>query len=139
VRDVSSSEKIDVLLQRWRECRTSEECTSVFREILHYLAENWIYLVSWSSFEAWGKYYVSPDRKRCIYVAMNPRVEPTLRVVDEIKFNDPGELANKIWLDQKGVISFERIRERVKAVFGVDVEMDGKNKFIRALFGEAPY
>jgi hypothetical protein len=136
---MSSKEKIDVLILRFKECRDEDECASVFKEIVNYLAENWIYLVSWSSFEAWGKYYVSPKKDRCIYIGANPRTDPTTRWVDEVKFTDPVDLANRVWRDQKGVIPFERIRERVKAVFGVDVEMNSENKFIRALFGEASY
>jgi hypothetical protein len=129
--------KIDILMWKWYNCREYEECVKVFKDIVNYLADNWIYLVSWSGFEAWGKYYVSPDRKRCIYIGANPRTDPVTRWVNEIKFNDPAELANKIWLNQKGVITFSKIKKSIKNVFGVDVEMDERNRFIRLLFGEA--
>jgi hypothetical protein len=130
-------EEIDKLLWKWRICTTDDECASAFRDIVLHLNRNWYYLVGWSQFEAWGAYYVSPDRMRCIYVAKNPRVDPVVRIVEKVEFRDPADLANKIWLDQKGVIPFKRIAEEVKRVFGVDVEMTPENKFIRMLFGEA--
>jgi len=131
------SHEIDALIWKWRRCETEEECSSAFKQILNYLADNWVLLVEWSQFEAWGKYYVSPDRRRCIYVAKNPRVDPIVRIVEEIEFNDPAELANRIWRDQKGVIPFRRIAEEIKRVFGVDVKISAENAFIRMLFGEA--
>jgi hypothetical protein len=106
-----------------------------WKEILHCLAENYILLVEWSQFGAFGKYFVSRDRKRCVYVGMNPRTD--LRWVEEIEFKDPEDLANRIWRDQKGVVPFRRIAEEVKRVFGVDVKMSPENRFIRMLFGEA--
>jgi len=134
---VSSSEKIDLLILKFKNCRTSDECREAFREIRQYLSENWVRLIGWGQFEAWGIYYVSPDKKRCVYVAINPRPDPPVRIVEEVEFKDPADLANKIWLDQKGCIPFRRIAEEIKRVFGVDVEMDSRNKYIRALFGEA--
>jgi hypothetical protein len=130
-------ESIDTLILKWHNCREYEECARAFREIVEYLHRNWIYLVEWSSFDAWGAYYVSPDRKRCIYIAKNPRPDPPVRIVEEVKFSNPDELANKIWLNQKGCISFKRVAEAVKRVFGVDVEISEENKWIRVLFGEA--
>ena len=132
---MSKTDEIDVLIWKWQNCKASE-CIEVFRKIAEYLASNWIYLVEWSQFEAWGKYYISPDRRRCVYIARNPRVDPVVRIVEEIKFRDAEELANKIWQDQKGVIPFKRIKERIREVFGVDVEMSDESKFLR-LFGEA--
>jgi len=132
---MSEASEIDRLLYRWRGCIDYEDCVRAWKEILHYLADNWILLVEWSDFEAFGKYFVSPDKKRCIYIGRNPRADT--RWIDEVEFSDPNELANKIWRDQKGVIPFKRIAEEVKRVFGVDVEMSPENRFIRMLFGEA--
>jgi hypothetical protein len=138
VMGVSQTEElIDVLIWRFRNCRERDECRVAFREIVEYLADNWTYLIGWSQFEAWGKYFVSPDKRRCVYIALNPRLDPPVRVVEEVKFSNPTDLANKIWLDQKGVIPFKKIAEAIKAVFGVDVEMSEENKWIRVLFGEA--
>jgi hypothetical protein len=129
--------QIDVLVWKFKSCRSSDECREAFKKIVNYLADNWVYLIGWNQFEAWGAYYISPDRKRAIYVGANPRTDPVTRWVDIIEFSDPAELANRIWRDQKGVIPFRRIAERIKDVFGVDVEMSDENKFIRVLFGEA--
>jgi hypothetical protein len=138
--DVSKTDKpesIDVLIWKWKNCKTGNECTEAFRKIVEYVASNWILLVEWSQFEAWGEYYISPDGKQCVYVAKNPRVDPVVRIVEKIEFRDIEELANKIWRDQKGVIPFRKIRERIREIFGVDVKMSDENKFIRMLFGEA--
>jgi hypothetical protein len=134
---MSGTSEIDKLLHRWESCIDYEDCVRAWKEALHYLADNWILLVEWSQFDAFGKYFISPDRKRCIYVARNIRVDPPYRTVQEVPFSDPADLANKIWREQKGVVPFKRIAERVKEVFGVDVEMSAENKLIRAWFGEA--
>jgi hypothetical protein len=131
------SEHIDKLMFYWYSCKEEDECREAWKEIFGYLSSNWVYLIEWSQFEAFGKYFISPDRKRCIYIGRNLRTDPVTRWVDEIKFNDPAELANKIWLAQKGTVPFKRIQERIREVFGVDVEMSPENKLIRAWFGEA--
>jgi hypothetical protein len=130
-------ELIDELIVKFYGCGSDSECSGLFREIASYLASNWVYLVGWSGFGAWGNYYVSPDRRRCVYIARNPRVEPVLRVVEEVEFTDPLDLANRIWRDQKGIIPFKRIKERFREVFGVDVEMSRENELIVELFGES--
>jgi len=135
--NLSESVNVDTLLWQWHSCRDEDECREAWKKILHHLANNWIYLIGWSQFEAWGSYYISPDKKRCIYIGRNLRTDPVTRWIDEIEFRDPNELANRIWRDQKGVIPFRKIAERVKEVFGVEVEMSEENKFIRMLFGEA--
>jgi diketogulonate reductase-like aldo/keto reductase len=131
------SKHVDTLLWKWSTCKTDDECRETWKEVLEYLERNWIYLVGWSQFEAFGSYYVSKDLKRCIYIGRNLRVDPVVRWIDEIKFSDLTELANRIWRDQKGVIPFKKIKEHIKEVFGVDVKMTPENKLIRALFGEA--
>ena len=132
-----ASNEVETLLGKWYRCKDDSECREAWKAVLEYLANNWIYLVGWSQFEAWGAYYVSPDLKRCIYIGRNLRTDPITRWIDKVTFNDPAELANRIWRNQGGTVPFKKIRERIKDVFGVDVEMDQKNKLIRALFGEA--
>jgi hypothetical protein len=134
---MSQTQSIDTLIWKWRNCTTYDECSEAFRKIVEYVASNYIPLVEWSQFEAWGKYYISPDGKSCVYIAKNPRVDPTIRVVEKIEFKDIEELANRIWRDQKGVIPFKKIRERIREIFGVDVKMSDENKFVLMLFGEA--
>jgi hypothetical protein len=126
---------IDTLLFKWYACRSSSECAEVFKEIREYLASSWIRLLCWGEFEAWGCYYVSPNKDRCIYIGANPRTET--RWVREIRFSDPCELANKIWANHKGCVRFERIRDVIKEVFGVEVTMSPGNRLLKMWFGEA--
>jgi hypothetical protein len=133
----TSTSEIDRLLWYWHKCTDEDECLRAWKDVLRYLADNWILLVEWSQFEAFGKYFVSPDRKRCINIGRNLRTDPVTRWIDEVTFKDPEELANKIWSREKGVIPFKKIRERIKEVFGVDVEMSAENRLIRTWFGEA--
>jgi hypothetical protein len=129
--------EIDNLLWKWHNCRDEEDCKEAWKRVLEYLDRNWHYLVGWSQFEAFGKYYVSPDLQRCIEIGRNLRTDPVTRWIREVEFKDPMELANEIWLREKGVIPFSKIKERIKEVFGVDVKMSPENKLIRVLFGEA--
>jgi hypothetical protein len=129
--------EIDNLLWKWHNCRDEEDCKEAWKKVHEYLRSKWVCLVEWSRFEAFGAYYVSPDLQRCIYIHRNLRTDPVTRSVEEVKFKDPVELANRIWLDQKGCIPFEKIKKRIRDVFGVDAKMSPENKLIRVLFGEA--
>lgn len=131
------SENIDELIRKRQLSTDPDERRKLFNKILRILGEKWTFLVGWSGFDAWGSYYISPDRKRCIYIAENERLEPVARYVREIEFNSPEELANYIWVEHKGTISFKEIAERIKDVFGVDVKLSPRNQWIRVIFGEA--
>jgi hypothetical protein len=128
---------IDKLIWMWKVSIDREERRKIFNKILQYLDKNWIYLVAWSGFDAWGIYYVAPDMKRCVYIAENERTEPITRVIKEVEFKDPNDLANYIWSEHKGIIPFKRIAKRIRDVFGVDVTISQKNQWIRIMFGEA--
>jgi len=128
---------IDELIRKRQLTTNPDEELKLFNKILKEFKTHWISLIGWSGFDAWGRYYVSPDLKRCIYIAENERLEPPVRTVKVIKFKDPNELANYIWLEHKGIIPFKKIAERIKDVFGVGVKMTGKNLWIKIMFGEA--
>ena len=129
--------EIDELIRKRQLTTSPDEELKLFNNILRELKTIWIYLIGWSGFDAWGRYYISPDLKRCIYIAENERLEPPERTVKVIEFKDLNELANYIWLEHKGIISFKKIAERIKDVFGVGVKMTERNLYIRIMFGEA--
>jgi hypothetical protein len=131
------SEKIDILLFKWYSCRTSAECAEAFSEIKKCLDSNWICLLCWGEFEAWGCYYISPSRDRCVYIGANLRMEPPVRWVNEVKFSDPAQLANTIWLNHKGCVPFKQIADRIREVFGAEVTISPENKILLRMFGEA--
>jgi len=127
---------IDELIRKRQLTTNPDEELKLFNKILKELKTHWISLIGWSGFDAWGRYYVSHDRRKCIYIAENERLEPPVRTVKVIEFSDPSELANYIWIEHKGTIPFKRIAERVKDVFGVDVKMTERNLLIKIMFGE---
>ena len=134
---LNHSDNIDELIRKRLLSKDPEERLKLFNKILKVLRTNWVYLVGWSGFDAWGRYYVSHDRRKCVYIAENERLEPPVRTVKVIEFSDPSELANYIWIEHKGTIPFKKIAERIKDVFGVDVKMTERNLYIWIMFGEA--
>ena len=93
------------------------------------------YIVGWSQYDAYGEYHVDVTRKLCLYVHFNERAGTDNSTLYE--FDDLNDLANWIWESQKGTIPFNRIREAIKNVFGVDVQMAPENRIVLLLFGEA--
>ena len=96
--------------------------------------KNFRYLIGWTEFGAFGKYYVDLEKKLCLYLHYNDRTGTSNSALYE--FDNINELANWIWESQKGTIPFKRIREAIKNVFGVDVQISPENQMIRILFGE---
>jgi len=96
---------------------------------------NFKYIAGWSGFDAFGDYYIDLEKKLCLYIHFNERAGTDLSALYE--FDDLAELANWIWEEQKGTISFKEIREGIKRVSGVDVAMSPANRMIRLIFGEA--
>jgi hypothetical protein len=132
-----ATNQLDALLFKWYSCRTSAECAEAFSEIKKYLDSNWIHLLCWGEFDAWGCYFLSPSKDRCIYIGANPRIEPPARWINEVKFNSPEQLANKIWANHKGCVPFKRVADRIREVFGVEVVMSRENRLLKMWFGEA--
>ena len=104
------------------------------RELLESKEYNFKYLVGWTGFDAFGKYYVDVERKLCMYIHYNDRTGTSNSSL--YAFDDFSELANWIWEEEKGIIPFAEIRSAFKHVIGVDVQMSPENRMIRILFGE---
>ena len=104
------------------------------RELLESEEYSFKYLVGWTGFSAFGKYYVDVERKLCLYIHYNDRTGTSNSALYE--FDDINELANWIWEEGKGTIPFKEIRSAFKHILGVDVQMSPENRIVLLLFGE---
>jgi len=106
---------VDELISSWMQTYNPRERLELFNRIWWKLETEWKRLAGWGGLGAWGTYYISPDRTRCIYLEVKEcyctdgRYEPFVRTIKEIKFSSPAELVDIIWRRHGEAIPREQI------------------------------
>jgi len=114
---------VDELISSWMQTYNPRERLELFNRIWWKLETEWKRLAGWGGLGAWGAYYISPDKRRCIYIEMKEcwctdgRYEPFARTIKEIKFSSPAELVDIIWRRHGGAIPLEQIVNAIHRVF----------------------